>query len=65
MKKDYICTVIFDDTNKTLKPVIVRTEKGISGYANRMYKKYGDNITVEVGYFDNNFNWIKYCTYHA
>lgn len=50
MKRDYVCTVIFDDTGDTLKPVIRKSEKSVSTYCNRMYDKYGDNISVDVSY---------------
>ena len=52
-------------SKRTFKPVIRKTEKGISAYANRMYNKYGDDVTVEVGYFDDNFNWVLKETWHA
>lgn len=64
MKTDFIITTILGN-GKTLKPVIRKTEKGISDYANKMYRKYGDDVTVEVDYLDNNFNLKRYCTYHA
>ena len=46
-------------------PVMKHTAQGISSYANAMYRKYGDDVTVEVGYFDNDLNYHKYVTYHA
>lgn len=64
MKTDFIITTILGN-GKTLKPVIRKTEKGISDYANNMYRKYGDDVTVEVDYLDDNFNLKRYCTYHA
>jgi hypothetical protein len=64
MKTDFIITTILGN-GKTLKPVIRKTEKGISDYANKMYRKYGDDVTVEVDYLDDNFNLKRYCTYHA
>lgn len=64
MKREYILTTILED-GKALKPVMRKTEKGISEYANRMFRKYGEAVTVEVGFFDNCLNWIQYCTYHA
>ena len=65
-RTDSICTTILGN-GKHLKPVIRTTQKGISDYANRMYNKYGDDVTVEVGHFDesNGLNWILDCTYHA
>jgi hypothetical protein len=64
MKTDFIIITILGN-GKTLKPVIRKTEKGISDYANKMYRKYGDDVTVEVDYLDDNFNLKRYCTYHA
>lgn len=61
--KDFICTTWNGD--KRYKPVMKHTAQGVSAYANDMYKKYGDSTTVEVGYFDNDFNWHTYCTYNA
>lgn len=72
MKRDYIITVTFEE--KIYMPVIRRTEKGVSDYINRMYrklcKKYGIDrtdigLTAKFGYFDDNFNWILCGTYHA
>ena len=66
MKTTYILTTILGN-GKHLKPVIRTTEKGISAYANRMYNKYGDEVTVDVGHFDdtNGLKWILDTTYHA
>ena len=65
----FICTTIVtseDGTHKFFyKPVMKQTAHGISAYANRMYRKYGDNTTVEVGYFDKEANWHMITTYHA
>lgn len=64
----FICTTIVtleDGTDKYYKPVMKQTAQGISAYANRMYNKYGDNTTVEVGYFDREVNWHMITTYHA
>lgn len=64
MKRDYFITTILGN-GKMLKPVIRKTEQGISDYANKMYRKYGDEVTVEVDYLDENLNIKRYCTYHA
>lgn len=66
-KRDYILQVTFEDTGKRLKPVMRRTEKGISNYANKMYCKYGECIRVDVGYFEtkNGLEWVDVMTYHA
>lgn len=69
-KRDYIITTILGN-GKHLKPVIRKTEKGISDYANRMYRKYGDEVTVEVGHFlgvedgVEGLQWVLDFTYHA
>lgn len=72
MKRDYIITATFE--GKTYKPVIRRTEKGVSDYVNgmysKLYNKYGidrtdSGFSAEYGYFDDNFNWIPCGTYHA
>ena len=60
---DFICTTWNGD--KRFKPVMKHTAQGVSSYANKMYDKYGDAVQIEVGYFDNNFNWKTYCTYSA
>lgn len=59
----FICTAY--TSKRRYKPVTKSTAQGVSAYANKMYRKYGDNITIEVGYFDNDMNWKTYCTYHA
>ena len=64
MNKEYILTTILGN-GETLKPVMRKTEKGVSNYVNKMFRKYGESVTVEVGFFDNSLNWIPYCTYHA
>ncbi len=49
-----------------LKTQIKKTAQGVSSYANRMYRKYGDGTTVEVFYFivENGVGKMKtYCTY--
>ncbi|MBE6843225.1 MAG: hypothetical protein E7510_10420 [Ruminococcus sp.] len=60
---DFICTV--STSTKKYKPVLRHTAQGVSSYANLMYSKYGDDTSVNVGYFDDNLNWFDYCTYHA
>ena len=72
MKRDYMIIVTFEE--KIYKPVIRRTEKGVSDYVNGMYRKlyqkYGIDrtdigLTAKFGYFDSNSNWIPCGTYHA
>ena len=71
MKHDYVITAIFE--GKAFKPVIRKTEKGVSDYANRMYRKFYNKygyrgecgLTVEFGYFNDNMDWIPCGTYHA
>lgn len=60
---DFICSTF--TSKKRYAPVMKHTAQGISSYANAMYRKYGDDVTVEVGYFDNDLNYHKYVTYHA
>ena len=60
---DYICTTWA--RGRQYKPVLRHTAQGVSAYANQMYRKYGDEVAVEVGYFDSNFTWHTYCTYSA
>jgi hypothetical protein len=49
---------------KQLAMVTRATEKGMSDYANRMFDKYGWEITVDV-YKDKGSDIVKYTTYHA
>ena len=60
---DFLCTTWA--RGRRHKPVLRRTAQGVSAYANRMYRQYGDEVAVEVGYFDSDFNWHTYCTYSA
>lgn len=60
---DFYCTT--NTGKKTLKTVVKGTAQGISAYANKMYRKYGDEVTVNVGYFDSNCNWVDMMNYHA
>jgi intracellular sulfur oxidation DsrE/DsrF family protein len=59
----FICTA--STSKKTYKSVVKHTAQGVSSYANEMYNKYGDDVAVEVGYFDKDINWHEYCTYRA
>lgn len=63
--KDFICTAYNYEKERSYKPVMKHTAQGVSAYANYMYGQYGDSISVEVGYFDHNFDWHTYCTYSA
>lgn len=72
MKKNkcfYIITFSFNDAagnRKSFKPVGRYTYKGVSDYANRMYKKYCDKydgIRVDYGHFDDDLNWHLDGTY--
>ena len=50
---------------KMLAPVTRKTEQGMSDYANRMFDKYGFEITVHV-YCENSVGDIYlYTAYHA
>lgn len=66
--RDFFCITEYYDTKgkrHELTPVIKHTAQGISAYANAMYRKYGDSVGVEVGYFDNDCEWRYYTHYHA
>ena len=66
--RDFFCTTDYYKENgdhRYLKPVMKHTAQGVSAYANAMWNKYGDSVTVEVGYFNNNCDYIKYTKYHA
>ena len=60
---DFICST--STSKKSYKPVIRKSAAAVSRYANAMYSKYGDDVAVEVGYFDNNLTYHVYCTYQA
>lgn len=59
--KHFLVTTTTD--TKTYTPVVKSTAQGVSSYANKMFRKYGDDTKVEVGYFDSNCNYNTYCTY--
>ena len=50
-----------DDPHTVIKRAFYKTEKAVSNFANRMYNKYGDYMTVTV--YDENAK--KIMTYHA
>jgi hypothetical protein len=52
------------ENGKQLAMVTRQTEKGASDYANRMFKKYGDFITVEEYQFIND-DIKKTCVWSA
>lgn len=61
----FLCTVIKPDGHY-LTGCRKSTAQGVSSYANRMYRKYGDGTQVEVNYgIVENGEWkVKtYCTY--
>ena len=60
---EFFCVVT--NEGRMHAPVIRRTAKGVSTYANRMFEKYGEGVEVEVGYFDHTFRWNTYCKYGA
>lgn len=66
---EFFCETIIgyygDPGYKRLMPVLKHTAQGVSAYANRMYNKYGDNVTVRVSYFDSDWSLKLYTTYHA
>lgn len=63
----FICHTVYTINGKDhwLKPVAKQTAQGISAYANKMFRKYGDYTSVVVGYFDKNDEWNVYTTYQA
>lgn len=50
---------------KSLTAVVKGTAQGISAYANRMYRKYGDDVAVDVGYFNNEGEYVDMMHYQA
>ena len=65
---EFLCNASYVTTNgkaKALAPALKSTAQGISAYANRMYLKYGDTLTVTVSYFDNEFKSHTLTTYSA
>ena len=64
-KHPHILTVKDDNTNKVITSAYRMTPKGVSNYCNRMYRKYGEHITIEEGHFSDNMNWHLDCTWHA
>lgn len=63
--RDYIIHCTHDITGKSWKPQIRRTMNGVSKLANQYYRKYSEQITVTVGYFDEKAQYIPVTTYHA
>lgn len=49
---DFIFCQTTTPSGKVLKSVVKQTAYGISAYANKMYRKYGDGVMVEVWYMD-------------
>ena len=65
---EFLCNASYVTANgkvKVLAPALKSTAQGISAYANRMYLKYGDTLTVNVSYFDNEFKSHILTTYSA
>lgn len=65
MKKFDIWMQIIKEDGKRLAPVIRNTEKGQSAYANKAYNKYGEQVTVEQYHFNEQFEIVLDCTWHA
>lgn len=64
MKKEiYMVTEL--ESGKILAPVIRNTAKGQSNYANRMWNKYGDGVTVRQYHFDDEDNLVLEAKWHA
>lgn len=64
MKKDIVMVTELE-SGKILSPVFRKTEKGVSDYANRMWNKYGDGVTVRQYHFDDEHNLILDAKWHA
>ncbi len=64
MKRD-VWMVTTLENGKTLEPVIRNTEKGQSDYANRMWNRYGDGVTVRQYHFDDDENLVLEAKWHA
>jgi hypothetical protein len=65
MKKFDTWMQIIKEDGKRLTPVIRNTEKGQSAYANKAYNKYGEQVTVEQYHFNEQFEIVLDCTWHA
>lgn len=65
MKKADTWMQIIKEDGTRLTPVIRNTEEGQSRYANRVYNKYGEQVTVEQYYFSTNGKCILVATWHA
>jgi hypothetical protein len=65
MKKFDTWMQIIKEDGKRLTPVIRNTEKGQSAYANKAYNKYGEQVTVDQYHFNEQFEIVLDCTWHA
>ena len=65
MKKFDTWMQIIKEDGKSLTPVIRNTEKGQSDYANKAYRKYGEQVTVEQYHFNEKCEIVLDCTWHA
>ena len=65
MKRVYIATCTDDVSGRVLDSKAYWSEAWASRFAHRCYDKFGENQTVEVGYFDDEHNFITTCTWHA
>ena len=64
MKREYtMITTLANGT--TLAPVTRKSEEAMSNYANRMFAKYGEEITVDVYCETSMGDFFLYTTYHA
>ena len=63
--KMFFCSTSYEKDGKVkhLKPVIKGTAAGISAYANDMYIRYGDTVSVRVTYYDHDLNQHVSTTY--
>ncbi len=65
MKKVDTWVQIIKEDGTRLTPVIRNTEKGISNYANKAYRKYGEQVTVEQYHFNEQCECVVDCIWHA
>lgn len=64
---EYFYCVVRKPDGMYLRPQRKSTAQGVSSYANRMYRKYGDGTQIEVSYIlwheDYSYETKTYCTY--
>lgn len=58
---EFTCQAYIKD--RQFKPVIRHTAQGTIAYADKMYRKYGDDACVEVNYYDTDGHWHIHYVY--